>query len=41
MKNSKEFSNLRKRASELGSIYIGYDDMIDEFTKYTYLLIKR
>jgi hypothetical protein len=40
MKNSKEYSCLKTRASQLESNYIGYDDMIDELTAQAYRLIK-
>lgn len=41
MKNDKEFSALKNRASELQVKYIGYDDMIDEFVSQAYSLMKR
>jgi len=40
MKNSKEYSSLKTRASKLESNYIGYDDMIDELSAQAYRLIK-
>ncbi|EDZ62365.1 hypothetical protein SMGD1_0552 [Sulfurimonas gotlandica GD1] len=36
MKNTKEFSALKKRADELNARYISYDDMIEELTKKAY-----
>jgi hypothetical protein len=41
MKNKKQFSALRQRAVELGSEYIGYDDMLDALTKKAYTEIQR
>ena len=41
MKNSKEYSALKTRASQLESNYIGYDDMIDKLTAQAYNLINR
>ena len=41
MKNDKEFSALKNRASDLQVKYIGYDDMIDEFVSQAYSLMKR
>lgn len=32
MKVKKQFSGLKKRAGELGASYIGYEDMLDEFS---------
>jgi len=40
MKNSKEYSSLKTRASQLDTKYIGYDDMIDELATQAYKLIK-
>lgn len=39
MKNSKEYSNLKTRANQLGANYIGYDDMIEELSAQAYRLI--
>ena len=41
MKNSKEYSSLKTRASQLESTYIGYDDMIEQLTAQAYRLIKK
>ncbi|WP_415397841.1 hypothetical protein [Sulfurimonas sp. CS5] len=41
MKNTKEFSALKKRAGELNSKYISYDDMIDKLTAQAYKLITK
>jgi hypothetical protein len=41
MKNAKEFSALKTRAHQLGTHYIGYDDMIDDLSKQVYNLVKR
>ncbi len=41
MKNTKQFSALRQRSSELGSIYTSYDDMLDKLTQKAYEEIKR
>lgn len=41
MKNTKEFSALRKRAQELDAKYVSYDDMIDELTAQAYKLITK
>ncbi len=40
MKNQKEYSALKTRASQLESNYIGYDEMIEELTAQAYRLIK-
>lgn len=39
MKNSKQYSAIKTKASQLESTYIGYDDMIDELTQQAYKLI--
>ncbi len=39
MKNFKEYSVLKTRASQLGANYIGYDDMIEELTAQAYRLL--
>ncbi|WP_242689833.1 hypothetical protein [Sulfurimonas aquatica] len=36
MKNSKQFSALKKRADELGSEYASYDTILDKLTKKVY-----
>jgi hypothetical protein len=36
MKNTKQFSPLRQRASELNAEYASYDDMIDKLTEKAY-----
>ena len=41
MKNTKEFSALRKRAQELDAKYVSYDDMIDQLTVQAYRLITK
>jgi len=41
MKNKKEFSCLKKRAQELDTKYISYDDMIDQLTAQAYKLITK
>jgi len=41
MKNSKEYSILKTRASQLSATYIGYDDMIEELTTQAYRIIKK
>ncbi len=41
MKNSKEYSSLKTRATQLAKNYIGYDDMIEEFTTQAYRIIKK
>ena len=41
MKNSKEYSSLKTRASQLSTTYIGYDDMIEELTSQAYRIIKK
>lgn len=41
MKNTKEYSGLKTRASQLGVEYIGYDEMIEELTKQAYKIINR
>ena len=40
MKNTKEYSALKTRANKLETLYIGYDDMIEELTAQAYRLIK-
>lgn len=39
MKNKKQMSALKTRASEIDAKYIGYDDMIDELSAQAYKLI--
>jgi len=39
MKNAKEYSALKTRASKLETNYIGYDDMIEELSAQAYRLI--
>jgi len=39
MKNAKQYSSIKTRASQLESTYIGYDDMIDSLTQQAYRLI--
>ena len=39
MKNKKEYSGLKTRASHLDATYIGYDDMVEELTAQAYRLI--
>lgn len=39
MKNSKEYSTLKSRATELGANYTGYDDMIEKLTEKAYKVI--
>ena len=39
MKNSKEYSALKTRASHLGAKYIGYDDMLEELTAQAFKII--
>jgi len=41
MKNSKEYSNLKTKANQLSTTYIGYDDMIEELTIQAYRIIKK
>ena len=41
MKNSKEYSSLKTRASHLDSKYIGYDNMIEEITAQAYRIINK
>ncbi len=41
MKNTKQFSCLKQRTAELGSKYIGYDDMIEKLTAQAYITIKK
>jgi shikimate 5-dehydrogenase len=41
MKNSKEYSNLKTRASQLDTKYVGYDDMIEELTAQAYRTINK
>jgi hypothetical protein len=40
MKNSKMFSSLRQRSSELGSNYIAYDELLEPLSKRAYEAIK-
>jgi len=40
MKNSKEYSSLKTRASQLDASYISYDDMIEKLTSQAYNIIK-
>lgn len=40
MKNTKQFSALKKRADELRASYISYDDLLDKLTQKAYSLIK-
>ncbi|MDF1874493.1 hypothetical protein JHD48_01955 [Sulfurimonas sp. SAG-AH-194-I05] len=39
MKNKKEYSSLKTRASHLNTLYVGYDDLIDELTTQAYRAI--
>lgn len=41
MKNTKEYSILKTRASHLGTKYIGYDDMIEELSAHAYTIINK
>ncbi len=41
MKNTKEYSGLKTRASHLGVTYIGYDEMIEELTAQAYRIIQK
>ncbi|MEA1893487.1 MAG: hypothetical protein U9N33_12375 [Campylobacterota bacterium] len=41
MKNSKQFSALKQRATKLNTQYIGYDDMIENLTSQAYKMIKK
>ena len=41
MKNTKEYSALKTRANQLGTKYIGYDDMIEELSAHAYRLITK
>ncbi len=41
MKNTKEFSVLKARASHLEANYIGYDDMLEELTAQAYRIIDK
>ena len=41
MKNKKQFSALKKRASELDAEYISYDDMIEKLCDRAYITIKK
>lgn len=41
MKNTKEYSALKTRASHIDAKYIGYDDMIEELTNQAYRLIQK
>jgi len=41
MKNKKQFSALKQRATELNAVYISYDDMLDVLTNKVYIEIKR
>ncbi|MFT7859454.1 MAG: hypothetical protein ABXS93_00820 [Sulfurimonas sp.] len=40
MKNTKQFSALKKRANELEGSYTGYDDLLEKLTKKVYSLLK-
>lgn len=40
MKNTKQFSALKKRADELGASYTSYDELLEKLTKKAYSLIK-
>ncbi|WP_304542802.1 hypothetical protein [Sulfurimonas microaerophilic] len=40
MKNTKQFSALKKRADELNASYTSYDDLLEKLTKKAYSLIK-
>ncbi|WP_428737095.1 hypothetical protein [Sulfurimonas sp.] len=40
MKNTKQFSALKKRANELGNSYTSYDDLLEKLTNKAYSLIK-
>jgi len=40
MKNTKEFSALKKRADELDASYTSYDDMVEKLTSQVYRIIK-
>ncbi|MDH4943476.1 hypothetical protein [Sulfurimonas sp. C5] len=40
MKNTKQFSALKKRSEELGTSYTSYDDLLEKLTKKAYSLIK-
>ncbi len=40
MKNTKQFSALKKRAEEIGASYTSYDDLLEKLTKKAYSLIK-
>jgi hypothetical protein len=40
MKNSKMFSALRQRSSELESCYVGYDELLEPLSKRAYEAIK-
>lgn len=40
MKNTKQFSALKKRADELGDSYTSYDDLLEKLTHKAYSLIK-
>ena len=41
MKNTKQFSALKQRASELESSYTSYDDLLEKLTKKAYEEIRR
>jgi hypothetical protein len=41
MKNKKQTSALKQRATELNVAYISYDDMLDNLTQKAYSEIKR
>ena len=41
MKNNKEYSQLKTRASHLDTTYIGYDDMIENITDQAYRAIQK
>ena len=40
MKNNKEFSALKQRASELNTEYTSYDDLVDKLCDRAYSTIK-
>lgn len=40
LKNAKQFSALRQRASELGSVYFGYEEQLERLTQNAYAYIK-
>ena len=41
MKHKKQFSALRTRTSELGNSYVGFDDMLEEFSKGAYSFFEK